>query len=74
MNADDLKNLPSHQAFIIIKSLGLRYKYEDILILRYVKDMSCDEIADLKNKEVQTIRNEICKARKLFNKFIGTSK
>ena len=50
----------------MIKSANLRKKYEEILILRYVENKSCSEIADIKGKEVQTIRNEVCIARKKF--------
>ena len=32
--------------------------------------MSIDEIADLKHKAVQTIKNDLNKARKDFNKYI----
>lgn len=71
VSVDDLIKLRPHEALLIIKSLGLRKKHEELLILRYVKEMSCDEIATLKNKEVQTIRNEVCVARKQFNKYIG---
>lgn len=70
MNVDDLKDLRPKEALIVIKSLGLRQKYEKRLIQRYVEELSCTDIADLENKEVQTIRNEVSKARKIFNKFM----
>lgn len=63
---DILKQLSEAQALIMIKSANLRKKYEEILILRYVENKSCSEIADIKGKEVQTIRNEVCTARKKF--------
>ena len=44
------------QLLLLIKSCNLRKKHEDILIMRYVENMSCQEIADSKGKELQTIR------------------
>ena len=69
MNADILKQVNTHQALILIKSAGLRKKYEDILIMRYVDDLSCMDIADQKQMEVESIRNLVWKARKQFDKF-----
>lgn len=69
MNADILKSIPTHEALILIKSVGLRKKYEDILIKRYVDDMSCIDIADEKHMEVESIRNIVWKARKQFEKY-----
>ena len=68
--ADILKELRPNEALLLIKSVGLRKKYEQILIMRYVHDMSCTEIADTLNMEVQSVRNRVCKARKLFEKYI----
>lgn len=68
--ADILKELRPNEALLLIKSVGLRKKYEQILIMRYVHDMSCTEIADNLNMEVQSVRNRVCKARKLFEKYI----
>lgn len=68
---DILKTISEKQAMIMIKSANLRKKYEEILIMRYVDNMSCQEIADLKGKELQTIRNEVCIARKKFYNKIG---
>lgn len=63
---DILTTMNERQLLLLIKSCNLRKKYEDILIMRYVENMSCQEIADLKGKELQTIRNEVCIARKKF--------
>lgn len=63
---DILKELSETQVLIMIKSANLRKKYESILIMRYVYNKSCAEIADELGKEVQTIRNEVCIARKKF--------
>ena len=63
---DILKELSETQVLIMIKSANLRKKYENILIMRYVYNKSCSEIADELGKEVQTIRNEVCIARKKF--------
>lgn len=63
---DILTTMNERQLLLLIKSCNLRKKYEDILIMRYVENMSCQEIADLKRKELQTIRNEVCTARKKF--------
>lgn len=63
---DILKDLSETQVLIMIKSANLRKKYESILIMRYVYNKSCSEIADELGKEVQTIRNEVCIARKKF--------
>lgn len=63
---DILKDLSETQVLIMIKSANLRKKYESILIMWYVYNKSCSEIADELGKEVQTIRNEVCIARKKF--------
>lgn len=63
---DILTTMNERQLLLLIKSCNLRKKHEDILIMRYVENMSCQEIADLKEKELQTIRNEVCTARKKF--------
>lgn len=63
---DILTTMNERQLLLLIKSCNLRKKHEDILIMRYVENMSCQEIADLKGKELQTIRNEVCTARKKF--------
>lgn len=63
---DILKDLSETQVLIMIKSANLRKKYESILIMRYVYNKSCSEIVDELGKEVQTIRNEVCIARKKF--------
>ena len=68
IKADILKNIKTHQALLLIKASGLRKKYEDVLIMRYVKDMSCQEIADKKCMEVESVRNLVWKARKQFDK------
>lgn len=67
---DCLKTLRPFEAELVIKALCLRKKHEELLMLRYVDDMSIDEIASLKHKQAQTIKNELNKARKEFNKYI----
>lgn len=37
--------------------------------MRYVDDLSCYEIADIKHVEVETARNMVWKARKQFEKY-----
>ena len=69
MKADILKEDLRKQSLLIIKSVGLRKLYEKRLVQRYVHELSCDEIANIEHKEVQTIRNEVSKARKMFEKF-----
>ena len=49
---DILTTMNERQLLLLIKSCNLRKKHEDILIMRYVENMSCQEIADLKRKEV----------------------
>lgn len=68
---DILTTMNERQLLLLIKSCNLRKKHEDILIMRYVENMSCQEIADSKGKELQTIRNEVCTARKKFYNKIG---
>lgn len=63
---DILKEMSEDDLNLLIKSTHLRKKYEEILIMKYVKNLSHYEIAKLKNKEVQTIANEVCIARKKF--------
>ena len=70
LNADCLKQLRPFEAELVIKALRLKKKHEEILILKYVNEMSIDEIADLKHKAVQTIKNDLNKARKECNKYI----
>ena len=70
LNADCLKQLRPFEAELVIKALRLKKKHEEILILKHVNEMSIDEIADLKHKAVQTIKNDLNKARKEFNKYI----
>lgn len=41
--ADRLKEIRPNDALILIKSVGLRKKYEQVLIMRYVYDMSCTD-------------------------------
>ncbi|RHB08799.1 hypothetical protein DW907_02615 [Holdemanella biformis] len=69
--ANRLKEVRPNDALILIKSVGLRKKYEQVLIMRYVYDMSCTEIADALHMEAQTIRNRVCKARKMFDKYVS---
>lgn len=69
--ANRLKEIRPNDALILIKSVGLRKKYEQVLIMGYVYDMSCTEIADALHMEVQTIRNRVCKARKMFDKYVS---
>ena len=69
MKADILKNVNTHQALLLIKSAGLRKRHEHILIMRYVDDMFCMDIADQLHIEVETARNLVWKARKLFEKY-----
>lgn len=70
LNADCLKQLRPFEVELVIKALRLKKKHEEILILKYVNEMGIDEIADLKHKAVQTIKNDLNKARKEFNKYI----
>lgn len=68
---DIFKELSEEQVLIMIKSANLRRKYEEILMQRYVYNLSCSEIAEQKKKELQTIRNEVCIARKKFFSKMG---
>lgn len=70
MKALDLKLLRPKEALLIIKAVGLRKKHEKILIQKYVLDMSIKDIAEEEQKEEQTIKNELAKARKVFDSFI----
>ena len=70
MKALELKRLRPKEALLVIKAAGLRKKYENILIQKYVLDMSIKEIADKEQKEEQTIKNELTKARKVFDSFV----
>lgn len=68
---DIFKELSEEQVLIMIKSANLRRRYEEILMQRYVYNLSCSEIAEQKKKELQTIRNEVCIARKKFFSKMG---
>ena len=71
MNADILKELRPKEALIVIKAVGLRKKYEDVLIMRYVEELSCQEIADERlHMEVESVRNLVYKSRKQFEKYV----
>ena len=67
--ADILKKVRPQEALNMIKSIGLRKRYENILIMRYVDDMSCMDIADELHVEVETARNSVYMARKQFDKY-----
>ena len=69
MNADILKQVKPSDAYLIIKAAGLRRKHEEILKMRYVDDLSCYDIAEIKHVEVETARNMVWKARKQFEKY-----
>lgn len=69
MNADILKQVKPSDAYLIIKAAGLRRNHEEILKMRYVDDLSCYEIAEIKHVEVETARNMVWKARKQFEKY-----
>ncbi len=71
MNADILKQIPRHEALILIKAVGLRKKYENVLIMRYYDDMSIDEISDKLCIEYNSVQKQITRARKQFDKFTG---
>lgn len=68
-NADVLKRIKPADAMLLIKSAGLRKKDGRILVMRYVQEMNCDEIADNLCIEVESARNLVCKARKAFNRY-----
>lgn len=61
-----LNNHSEIQALILIKSASLRKKYEDLLIDKYVYNLSISEMADKYKKAQQTISNELREARKRF--------
>ena len=56
--ANRLKEIRPNDALILIKSVGLRKKYEQVLIMRYVYDMSCTEIADALCVEEQSMQSK----------------
>jgi len=66
---DELKEMRPKEALKIIKSLELREKDETLLIMRYVYNMSYNQIADRLCLEVQTIANMVTKARKQYDKY-----
>lgn len=69
MKADILKQVNRYQAELMIKSCGLRKKYEDVLIMNYVEDLSHQEIADKLNMTRESVGNLVTKSRKLFEKY-----
>ena len=70
MKADILKEVRPTDALILIKTADLRKKYENVLIMRYVNDFSCQDIADELSIEVESARNLVSKARKQFEKYV----
>ena len=69
MKADILKTLRPSDALLLIKTADLRKKYERVLVMRYVHDKSCQDIADELSIEVESARNLVSKARKQFEKY-----
>lgn len=72
MNADILKQIPRHEALILIKAVGLRKKYEQVMIMKYVEDLSYIEIGDKINLTEKSVSNLMVKARRQFDKFTGS--
>lgn len=72
MNADILKDINRYEAEILIRSCGLRKKYERVLLLKYVDDLSYQEIGDRIGMTEKSVSNLMVKARKQFDKFIGS--
>lgn len=72
MNADILKQIPRHEALILIKAVGLRKKYEQVMIMKYVEDLSYIEIGDRINLTEKSVSNLMVKARRQFDKFTGS--
>lgn len=67
---DILSNVNRFEAEILIKSCGLRRKYERVLMLKYVDDLSYQDIADELGMTEKSVSNLLVKARKQFDKFI----
>ncbi len=73
-SSDALKNISRYEARLRIVSVGLRKKYENVLIMKYVDDLSSQEIADKLSIEEGSARNLVCKARKQFDKYVKNYK
>lgn len=69
MTADILKRLRPKEALVLIKSVGLRKKYEDVLILNYVEDLTYEEISKRIHLTPESVGNLVHKARKQFEKY-----
>lgn len=69
MKADILKELRPSVALLLIKTVDLRKKYEEILIMKYVEDLSYKEISDKLGMEEESVKNLACKARKQFDRY-----
>ncbi len=69
---DILANVNRFEAEILIRSCGLRKKYERVLLLKYVDDLSYQEIGGKIGMTEKSVSNLMVKARKQFDKFIGS--
>ena len=69
MKADILKELRPSVALLLIKTVDLRKKYEEILIMKYVEDLSYKEISDKLGMEEESVKNLACKGRKQFDRY-----
>ena len=69
MKADILKELRPSVALLLIKTVDLRKKYEEILIMKYVEDLSYKEISDKLGMEEESVKNLASKARKQFDRY-----
>lgn len=67
---DLLSNVNRFEAEILIKACGLRRKYERVLMLKYVDDLSYQDIADELGMTEKSVSNLLVKARKQFDKYM----
>jgi RNA polymerase sigma factor (sigma-70 family) len=59
-----------HKRIISEKIMSLPVKYREVIILFYYEDMSYNQIADLLNINLQTIKNRLHRARLLLKKML----
>lgn len=55
---------------IIVTSIGLKMKYESVLLMYYVDEKNYHEIAEILCLREQSVKNLVCKAKKELESII----
>lgn len=66
-----LSDISINSRLMIINGVGLTKKSKEILIAKYIDELSINEMCDKFNYEERTIKSRISKAKKELNKIIN---